>query len=112
MMRALALGLLALQQQLLPLLAAPRPSIIFCLVDDWGFNDVGYHNAENEAVIRTPHMDRLSSSAHGVRLERFYSQPICTPTRSQTLTGRYQIHTGLQHGTAPTLAAFLAEHPL
>jgi arylsulfatase A-like enzyme len=43
-------------------------------------------------------MDRLSSSEHGIRLEKAYSQPICTPTRSQTLTGRYQIHTGLQHG--------------
>ena len=75
-----------------------RPNVIFTLVDDWGYNDVGYHNAENEGVIRTPNMDRLSSSAHGIRLERFYSQPICTPTRSQTLTGRYQIHTGLQHG--------------
>ena len=75
-----------------------KPNIIFCLVDDWGYNDVGYHNAENEGIIRTPNMDRLSSSMHGIRLEKFYSQPICTPTRSQTLTGRYQIHTGLQHG--------------
>ena len=75
-----------------------RPNVIFTLVDDWGYNDVGYHNADNEGIISTPHMDRLSSSAHGIRLERFYSQPICTPTRSQTLTGRYQIHTGLQHG--------------
>ena len=56
------------------------------------------HNRENEDIIRTPFMDQLASSAHGIRLERFYSQPICTPTRSQTLTGRYQIHTGLQHG--------------
>ena len=34
-MRALALGLLVLRQLLLRLLAAPRPSIIFCLADDW-----------------------------------------------------------------------------
>ncbi|CAG5132127.1 unnamed protein product, partial [Candidula unifasciata] len=37
-------------------------------------------------------------SASGVRLENYYVQPICTPTRSQLLSGRYQIHTGLQHG--------------
>ena len=67
-------------------------------MDDWGYNDVGFHNQANENIIRTPNMDRLSASPHGIRLERFYSQPICTPTRSQALTGRYQIHTGLQHG--------------
>ena len=78
--------------------AKSKPNVIFVLVDDWGYNDVGYHNAQNENIIRTPNMDRLSSSIHGIRLEKFYSQPICTPTRSQTLTGRMQIHTGLQHG--------------
>ena len=56
--------------------AARRPNVIFTLVDDWGYNDVGYHNAANEAIIRTPNMDRLSSSAFGIRLERFYSQPM------------------------------------
>jgi|EP01047_Picozoa_sp_COSAG01_P089738 arylsulfatase B len=42
-------------------------------------------------------MDALATSPHGVHLERFYSQPICTPTRTQMLSGRYQIHTGMQH---------------
>jgi len=35
---------------------------------------------------------------NGVRLENYYVQPLCTPTRSQLLSGRYDIHTGLQHG--------------
>ena len=58
------------------------------------------HNALNENAIRTPHLDDLAQGAHGhgVLLESAYSQPICSPTRSQLLTGRYQIHTGLQHG--------------
>lgn len=67
------------------------PHIIFILIDDQGFNDIGYHNPS----IRTPTLDKLSSE--GVRLENYYVQPICTPSRSQLLTGRYQIHTGLQH---------------
>lgn len=69
-----------------------QPNILFVLADDYGFNDVGYHGSE----IRTPNLDKLASE--GVKLENYYVQPICTPTRSQLLSGRYQIHTGLQHG--------------
>uniref|UniRef100_A0A665XG00 Sulfatase N-terminal domain-containing protein n=1 Tax=Echeneis naucrates TaxID=173247 RepID=A0A665XG00_ECHNA len=67
------------------------PHIIFILTDDQGFNDIGYHNPN----IKTPTLDKLA--AEGVRLENYYVQPICTPSRSQLITGRYQIHTGLQH---------------
>lgn len=68
-----------------------RPNIVFVLADDYGFNDIGYHGSE----IYTPTLDMLA--AQGVKLENYYVQPICTPTRSQLMTGRYQIHTGLQH---------------
>ena len=68
------------------------PHIVFILADDYGFNDVGYHNPH----IKTPNLDSLA--ADGVRLENYYVQPICTPTRSQLFSGRYQIHTALQHG--------------
>ena len=46
--------------------------------------------------MKTPVLDDLAKN--GVMLENYYVQPICTPTRSQLLSGRYQIHTGLQHG--------------
>ncbi|XP_012941568.1 arylsulfatase B [Aplysia californica] len=68
-----------------------RPNIIFVLADDYGFNDIGYHGSQ----IFTPNLDKLASD--GVKLENYYVQPICTPTRSQLMSGRYQIHTGLQH---------------
>nr|XP_054768781.1 arylsulfatase J-like [Lytechinus pictus] len=68
-----------------------KPNIVFILIDDLGYNDVGYHGSE----IKTPNIDELARD--GVRLENYYVQPICTPTRSQLLSGRYQIHTGLQH---------------
>ncbi|KAK7094926.1 hypothetical protein V1264_006406 [Littorina saxatilis] len=67
------------------------PNIVFVLADDYGFNDVGYHGSE----ILTPNLDKLAGE--GVKLENYYVQPICTPTRSQLMSGRYQIHTGLQH---------------
>ncbi|XP_077955831.1 arylsulfatase I isoform X1 [Gasterosteus aculeatus] len=68
-----------------------QPHIIFILTDDQGFNDIGYHNP----TLKTPTLDKLA--AEGVTLENYYVQPICTPSRSQLITGRYQIHTGLQH---------------
>lgn len=67
------------------------PHLVFILADDLGWNDVGFHGSE----IRTPHLDELSAS--GVRLENYYVQPLCTPSRNQLMTGRYQIHTGMQH---------------
>lgn len=69
-----------------------KPHIVFILADDLGFNDIGYHNSK----IKTQALDDLART--GVRLENYYVQPICTPTRAQLLTGRYNIHTGLQHG--------------
>ncbi len=62
-----------------------RPNIILILADDLGWNDVGYHNPD----IHTPHIDALADN--GVKLEQYYVQQVCTPTRSQLLTGLYQV---------------------
>nr|XP_055036316.1 arylsulfatase I [Misgurnus anguillicaudatus] len=74
-----------------PLKPKQPPHIIFILTDDQGFNDIGYHSRD----IHSPTLDKLA--AEGVILENYYVQPLCTPSRSQLITGRYQIHTGLQH---------------
>jgi arylsulfatase A-like enzyme len=65
---------------------------VFILSDDQGFADVGYHGSE----IATPHLDRLA--AGGVKLEHFYVQPVCTPTRAALMTGLYPMRLGLQLG--------------
>ncbi|CAK8677652.1 unnamed protein product [Clavelina lepadiformis] len=75
--------------------ASRKPHIVYILADDLGFNDVGYHAREHESLAYTPFIDRLAGE--GVRLENYYVQPICSPTRGQLLSGRYQIHTGMQH---------------
>ncbi|XP_024072802.1 arylsulfatase I [Terrapene carolina triunguis] len=79
-----------MEKSLPPAFSKP-PHIIFILTDDQGYHDIGYHDSD----IQTPMLDRLA--AEGVKLENYYIQPICTPSRSQLITGRYQIHTGLQH---------------
>ncbi|XP_067934002.1 arylsulfatase J-like [Watersipora subatra] len=65
------------------------PNIVFIMVDDLGWNDVGYHNSE----IATPNLDRLAMD--GVRLEQYYTAPVCGPTRAQFLSGKYSIHIGI-----------------
>lgn len=59
-----------------------QPHLVFILADDQGFRDVGYHGSE----IKTPTLDKLA--AEGVKLENYYVQPICTPSRSQFITGK------------------------
>jgi len=61
------------------------------IADDLGWNDLGYHGSE----IPTPAIDSLAKA--GVRLERMYAQPMCSPTRSSLMTGRYPMRFGLQH---------------
>ena len=77
--------------------AAPRPHIVYVLADDLGWKDVGFHGSD----IRTPNIDRLA--AGGARLEQFYTQPFCTPSRAALMTGRYPHRYGLQ--TAVILSA-------
>ncbi|XP_067057176.1 arylsulfatase B-like [Acropora muricata] len=68
-----------------------QPHILFMLADDLGWIDVGFHGSK----IHTPNIDSLAKD--GVILDNFYAQPVCTPARGALMTGRYPIHTGLQH---------------
>jgi len=85
------------------------PNIVYIISDDLGWKDVGYHGSD----IKTPNIDRLA--AGGTRLEQFYAQPMCTPTRAALLTGRYPFRYGLQTAVIPqsgTYGLALDEHPL
>ena len=67
-----------------------KPNILFILADDLGWKDVGFHGSD----IRTPTIDQLAAA--GAKLETFYAEPMCTPTRAALMTGRYPWRYGLQ----------------
>ncbi|MCX7015445.1 MAG: arylsulfatase [Candidatus Sumerlaeota bacterium] len=68
-----------------------KPNIIVILADDLGWADVSFHGSD----IPTPHVDRLARE--GVELHRFYSCPVCSPTRAGLMTGRWPVRYGMQH---------------
>ena len=70
--------------------AAPRPNVVFFLIDDLGYADCGFNGGTD---IKTPNIDKLA--ADGAVIENHYVQPVCSPTRSCLMTGRYVSHTGV-----------------
>ena len=72
------------------LFAADKPNIVFLLIDDLGYADCGFNGGKD---IHTPCIDKLA--AEGTVLESLYVQPVCSPTRSALMTGRYATHTGV-----------------
>ena len=102
---------------------------------DYGWNDIGYHanhsavgyfNSANPSgeqttngaagMMRTPTLDQLAHE--GRKLESYYVQPLCSPTRSTIMTGRYPSHTGIGPDVlvenvpygAPAREVFMAEY--
>jgi arylsulfatase A-like enzyme len=68
----------------------PRPNVVLIITDDQGFGDVAIHGNQK---IRTPNMDRIARE--GVRFTQFQVCPVCSPTRSSLMTGRYNYRTGV-----------------
>jgi arylsulfatase A-like enzyme len=65
---------------------APRPNILFIVVDDCGYADLG---CTGQTDYATPALDQLASE--GVRFTQAYANaPLCTNTRVALVTGRYQ----------------------
>jgi len=64
------------------------------MADDFGYECV---TADGGESYRTPNLDRLA--AGGMRFERCHAQPLCTPTRVQLMTGRYNVRNYVNFGT-------------
>lgn len=77
--------------------ADERPNILYILVDDLGFSDLGCFGGE----IETPVLDALAHE--GVRLTQLYNTGRCCPSRAALLTGQYPHRVGLGHMTTNDL---------
>ena len=75
-------------------MAADRPNVVLIMVDDFGYECVTANGGES---YQTPNVDRLAAS--GVRFENCHVQPLCTPTRAQLMTGRYNVRNYVNFGT-------------
>ena len=62
----------------------PKPNIVFIMSDDLGYECLGCYGGTS---YKTPNLDRLAAT--GLRFNHAYSQPLCTPTRVQLMTGQY-----------------------
>src|SRR5436853_6642885 len=86
---------------LLPLLLFPagsvtaaeppaRPNVVVILTDDQGWGDLSINGNTN---LSTPHLDSLAKD--GAIFDRFFVQPVCSPTRAEFLTGRFHPRGGV-----------------
>ena len=72
------------------LTAAPQPNVIVLLADDAGWGDYSFNGNRQ---VATPNIDAIAKG--GVHFDRFFVQPVCSPTRSEFLTGRYHRRLGV-----------------
>ena len=70
-----------------------RPNVILIMADDLGYETIG---ANGGSSYKTPEIDRLAES--GMRFEHCYSQPLCTPSRVQLMTGIYNVRNYVRFG--------------
>jgi arylsulfatase A-like enzyme len=69
----------------------PQPNIIIIMTDDQGYGDLG---VTGNPHIRTPVIDQFANES--IRFNNFYVSPVCAPTRSSLMTGRYSLRTGIR----------------
>ncbi len=70
---------------------ATKPNVVIILTDDQGWGDLSVHGNTN---LDTPNIDRLANE--GIEFSNFYVCPICSPTRAEFLTGRYNPRGGVR----------------
>ena len=92
-----------------PVAAADRPNFVFILVDDLRYNGLG---CTGHPFVKTPNIDRLARE--GVNFKNaFVSIPLCSPSRSSFLTGRYAHSTGITtNGDNSALSHRLISFPM
>lgn len=70
------------------------PNIVFVLIDDVSFGQMGKPALNDVMGIKTPRINQFARE--GMSINRMYTEPSCTPTRAATLTGRLPVRTGIK----------------
>ena len=70
------------------------PNIVFVLIDDVSFGQMGKPALNDVMGIKTPRINGFARE--GMAINRMYTEPSCTPTRAATLTGRLPVRTGIK----------------
>ncbi len=87
-----------------PAASEGRPNVLFVLIDDMGFGDLG---VMGNRKVATPHIDRLAKQ--GLLMSRFYdAAPICSPSRAGFFTGQFPAELGFVNYISGR--AFNAQH--
>ena len=69
------------------------PNILYILLDDVGFGEIGMPDMAVTRGYDTPNINAFAKQ--GLSLQRMYTEPSCTPTRVAMMTGRHPVRTGL-----------------
>lgn len=78
-----------------------KPNIVFILMDNLGYGELGVYGGGILPGAPTPRIDKLASE--GMRLLNFNVEAQCTPGRSAIMTGRYAIRSGTHSVPCPGL---------
>lgn len=70
-----------------------KPNIILIMADDLGMETISTYGGES---YQTPNLDKLS--ADGMKFQNCYSTPLCTPSRVQVMTGKYNFRNYIGFG--------------
>lgn len=70
---------------------AEQPNFVIVVADDLGMECIGGYGGRS---YQTPHLDRLLAA--GMQFSHCFSNPYCSPSRGQLLTGRYPLHNGIK----------------
>lgn len=85
---------------------AASPHILLMILDDIGRADTGIYGNSN---INLPTLKSLANE--GVIFENFYTQTVCSPTRSALLTGQYPFRFGMQHLSVSIISQYRPMQP-
>lgn len=68
-----------------------HPNVVLIITDDQGYGDLGFTGNPH---VKTPVLDNFARES--IRFNRFYVSPVCAPTRSSLMTGRFSLRTGVR----------------